>query len=116
MVVRSLAKVRLTDAEINALRDAVDEVAQSHEVRWRAIHVFGSRTDLAKKGGDIDLFVEIHPKLGVDIFALKRRIRQAIEARLGEQKLDIVIDDGNADLGAFGDFIKKEARALWTNS
>ncbi|WOG25525.1 nucleotidyltransferase domain-containing protein [Endozoicomonas sp. 8E] len=56
--------------------------------------MFGSRTDNGKKGGDIDLLV-ISQTLG---FADKLNILADLHGELGEQKIDIALDnDGSGD-------------------
>jgi uncharacterized protein len=50
-------------------------------------YVFGSRTDPAARGGDIDLLLLTEERLALGTV---RRIRRAILDRIGEQKLDIV--------------------------
>jgi hypothetical protein len=49
--------------------------------------VFGSRTDPAARGGDIDLLVLAEQKLPLTTL---RCLRRAILDEIGEQKLDIV--------------------------
>ncbi len=49
--------------------------------------VFGSRTDPAARGGDIDLLVLADEKLSLGTL---RRLRRSILDEIGEQKLDVV--------------------------
>lgn len=49
--------------------------------------VFGSRTDPAARGGDIDLLVLTEEKLPLGTL---RRLRRSILEEIGEQKLDVV--------------------------
>ncbi len=51
------------------------------------IYLFGSRTDNAKKGGDIDLLI-LSQKLSYDESI---KIRQRLYEKLGEQKIHIII-------------------------
>jgi predicted nucleotidyltransferase len=56
------------------------------------VWLFGSRTDDAKRGGDIDIAV-LSPKIGI---AERMKIRRSITDVLGEQKIDIVVSaDGS---------------------
>lgn len=55
-----------------------------------AIHLFGSRVDDHRKGGDIDLWIETSEK-PKDARLLARGIRLALEDALGEQKFDLLI-------------------------
>lgn len=55
------------------------------------VYIFGSRLDDSKRGGDIDIYIktlELDGMLDVKIDYL-----QALEKQLGEQKIDVVIDD-----------------------
>ena len=112
----SLADVRLTTREKDDIREAVDAASVKMSVSWKRISLFGSRVDPTAKGGDIDLYVEIEMPPGVDIGAFSRRLRLEIEDRLGERKIDLVVDDGRADLGAFGEIVKQTKVDLWTKA
>lgn len=80
--------MRLKEREISAIRETVlglDSEAQ--------VYLFGSRTDDAKRGGDIDLLIMSR--------ALRRgdagKIRWRLWERLGEQKIDILIAEDTSD-------------------
>jgi predicted nucleotidyltransferase len=77
--------------------------------------VFGSRTDPACRGGDIDLLVEIDPNHDVDCERLKRRLRLALEDEIGEQRVDLVIDDGMQS-GPFPSLARGRGVELWSNT
>ena len=53
------------------------------------IYLFGSRTDMAKRGGDIDLLIVSQSMKRSDL----SRVRWNFFEEFGEQKLDIVLDD-----------------------
>ena len=74
--------MRLKDYEIQAIKDAVYQYDGD-----AVIYLFGSRVNDALKGGDIDLLV-ISSRLTYDD---KLRIRQTIEEKIGERKIDIII-------------------------
>jgi predicted nucleotidyltransferase len=83
-------KVRLTEEQVNAIKDAVRTVV-GEDAR---IFVFGSRTDLSKKGGDIDLLVKVSRMLSDDErFEMKRRVFVELCKRLGERKIDLLVTD-----------------------
>ena len=56
------------------------------------IYLFGSRTDDAKKGGDIDLFIQTSLVDAAEISKAHTRFLAKLYAELGEQKIDVVID------------------------
>ena len=64
--------------------------------------LFGSRTDDSKRGGDIDIYIETD--LSEEIIAQKRTEMLAyLYLRLGVQKIDIVINNGNTALEIFSE-------------
>ena len=86
--VRSKAlSIRLSPSEINAIKDTFKEVFQEGK-----IYLFGSRVNSSKKGGDIDLFVDLPYKLDMkELLNKKSQFRLAIYEKIGEQKIDIII-------------------------
>ena len=63
--------------------------------------LFGSRTDDALKGGDIDLLLRVSKKILEKIKKLKLDISREIKNRIGEQKIDILIIDQDPPKDAF---------------
>ena len=63
----------------------------------RADHlwVFGSRTNLKEKGGDIDLYIETTLKNIDDSYSAKMNFSRELQMIIGEQKVDIVINRNN---------------------
>lgn len=97
-----MSQVRLSDAQIKTLKHAIltlDKTAQ--------VFLFGSRVDASKQGGDIDILIISSCLDRCDI----RLIRQKFYDCFGEQKLDLVIDDGHANQ-AFIKMIKPQAVLL----
>ncbi len=84
---KSHIPVRLSDAEVKNLKESVSS-ADPHA----AIYLFGSRTDLTKKGGDIDILIISQSIKRSDL----TDIRWSFFEEFGEQKMDIVTDDGSA--------------------
>ena len=74
--------LRLEPAERDAIRDQAETLAPGAEA-----YLFGSRTNPAARGGDIDVLLLTDQRLALGTI---RRIRRAILERIGEQKLDIV--------------------------
>ena len=110
----SLAGIRLTTSEKESIREAVEAASAKAGVSWKRISLFGSRVDLSARGGDIDLYVEIDTLPGGDPAAFPRALRLALQDRLGERKIDLLVDDGRTDLGAFGEIVKQTKVDLWT--
>ena len=55
------------------------------------IYLFGSRTDNAKRGGDIDLYLDVADKNDPSWFEKKIQFLVKLNKTLGEQKIDVVI-------------------------
>lgn len=77
--------MRLTPNERTLLKDKLASLS-----REAKLYLFGSRVDDSKKGGDIDLLVVSETLTKKDL----RKLRVAFFKVFGEQKLDIVLDDG----------------------
>ncbi|MEO6694887.1 MAG: nucleotidyltransferase domain-containing protein [Ignavibacteria bacterium] len=77
--------MRLKDLEIRTIKNAVYSLDKNAK-----IHLFGSRVDDTKRGGDIDLII-ISQKL---TFGDKYKIYSKIIKEIDEQKIDIVIYNG----------------------
>ena len=77
--------MRLSKDEISLLKNKLYEL--SIEAK---LYLFGSRLDDTKRGGDIDLLVVSNTITNRDL----RLIRLSFFEKFGEQKIDIVLDDG----------------------
>ncbi|PIE46275.1 MAG: DNA polymerase III subunit beta [Gammaproteobacteria bacterium] len=77
--------MRLEKQQIQVLKDTLASLSSEAE-----LYLFGSRVDDNKRGGDIDLLVISDKLTREDI----RTLRLAFFEYFGEQKLDIVLDDG----------------------
>ena len=106
--------VRLTDDERIGILRAVEAVAERTGFQWNSIAVFGSRADPSRRGGDIDLYVRLSGRPPISLFRVQNLLKCEIEDRLGEQKVDLVLDDGMSSLGVFGEIIARQKRDLWT--
>lgn len=80
--------MRLTHQEQQYIRQVI-----VHYDPQAQVYLFGSRTADDEKGGDIDLMV-ISAILG---FADKLNILADLHGLLGEQKIDLILDDGVGD-------------------
>ena len=80
--------MRLTPETRRVIKEVVLEVFGPNA----AVRLFGSRTDDAARGGDIDLLVEcsapVTDKLGKSL-ALTARL----QLRLGDQRIDVIVAD-----------------------
>ncbi len=76
-------KVRLKEEEIEIIKKLAGEIFGNCEV-----YVFGSRTDLKKKGGDIDIFVIPQDKR--NLFKKKIKLSAKLERILGKP-VDVVV-------------------------
>ena len=76
--------MRLSEFEINSIKNIAKEIFG--EVK---IILFGSRVDDTLKGGDIDLYLVLNQK---PHFLDKPRFLAKLKRKIGEQKIDVVID------------------------
>jgi uncharacterized protein len=67
--------------------------AASQEHFDAPVRLFGSRLIDTRRGGDIDLYIE-SPLKGAQAFARELAMTADIWRKLGEQKIDIVLSDG----------------------
>lgn len=77
--------MRLTPEEIENIKESVYSSDPDAKV-----FLFGSRTDDTLKGGDIDILIESKIIAKAEI----RKIRWSFFKKFGEQKMDIVVDNG----------------------
>lgn len=73
------------------------------------VFLFGSRVDDNKRGGDIDLLVEVPSRID-EMVRKKLRIISAIQRRIGEQKIDLIITYNREFSGEDTPLIVKNAR------
>jgi predicted nucleotidyltransferase len=78
--------MRLKPFEIETIKSCLKESFGENA----KIYLFGSRTDDAKRGGDIDLYVVAEP-LPADWSERRSALWICLQERLGEQKIDILI-------------------------
>ena len=107
--------LRLMPCERDGIRRAITRACAEAGAHWRRIVLFGSRTNPRGRGGDIDLLIELDPRHPVDTFRLTQRLRLALEDELGEQRVDLVLDDGRGD-GVFPDIARHRGVELWSNT
>ena len=78
--------MRLSSEEVMLLKSTLKRLDEKAE-----LYLFGSRVDDSKRGGDIDLLIVS----SVLDKAAKRAFRLAFFERFGDQKLDVLVDDGS---------------------
>ena len=78
--------MRLSHEERAALKGELAKISPEAK-----IYLFGSRVDDGKRGGDIDLLIVSGDLTKRDL----RRLRLAFFERFGEQKIDILLEDGS---------------------
>jgi len=94
--------MRLTADEVNTLKKSIIAIDAN-----ALIYLFGSRVDNSKRGGDIDVLIVSKILNRQDL----RTIRQQFFEHFGEQKIDLLIDDGKTNQ-AFINMIKPRAVRL----
>lgn len=57
------------------------------------VYLFGSRTDDARRGGDIDLYIEA-PMSDSEVVRARMAMLGHLYQRIGERKIDLVINTG----------------------
>ena len=78
--------MRLSEKQIEIIKNSLKKYF-GHDF---AVYLFGSRVDDSKKGGDIDILVELN-KISPDLFEKKIRVLSDIKSKIGEQKIDLII-------------------------
>ena len=79
--------IRLTEEEINAIKETTTEIFGKNVKLW----IFGSRVNPELKGGDIDIYIEIPDYKETDVFKKKIKFLIKLEERIGEQKIDLIV-------------------------
>lgn len=79
--------MRLTLHDKEAIKDSFNTVFGRGN-----IYLFGSRIDDKKRGGDIDLFIELNYPYNIkEIIEKKSKLLLSLYDKIGEQKIDIII-------------------------
>ena len=83
-----IKKVRLSDHDLNELK----HLFLRHFLPGDGLWLFGSRADLTKKGGDIDLYIETNADTVDNAIKMKSDFLWDLEKMIGEQKIDAVLN------------------------
>lgn len=81
-----LTKVRLKEFELKAIIDSFRQLFLPTDHLW----LFGSRADLSRRGGDIDLYIETNLPPN-DVYDKRSSFLWALYDKIGEQKIDIMV-------------------------
>lgn len=81
-------KIRLSNHDLQAITSLFGK----HFLPDNHLWMFGSRVDLTKKGGDIDLYVETTAVNAQSAIKMKSDFLWNVEQAIGEQKIDIVLN------------------------
>jgi predicted nucleotidyltransferase len=81
--------MRLSKFEQNIIKQTAEQIF-GIEVK---VFIFGSRINDNLKGGDIDIYIEVS-KDNVNLLEKKIKFLVGLDDKLGEQKIDVVINSG----------------------
>lgn len=85
---QTASKIRLSAHDLAAIRKLFTQHFLDSDQLW----IFGSRADLTKKGGDIDLYIETKAKEASEAGKMRMKFAIALEDEIGEQKIDIILN------------------------
>ncbi len=77
-------RVRLSQNEIKIIKNLAKEIFGENS----KVYIFGSRADLSKKGGDIDIFIETDKKNSLQE---ELKFLAQIEIKGIERKVDLIV-------------------------
>lgn len=75
------------------LAQKIRRLVREHFGEKASVYLFGSRVDDTKRGGDIDLYIDIPENLE-DKAGVVLRFNANLQATLGEQRIDVIVRDG----------------------
>jgi predicted nucleotidyltransferase len=83
--------MRLSNNDINEIKAVTHSVFGDNAF----VTLFGSRIDDSKRGGDIDLFIKCNKTISrEELYQLKIKFLIQLKKRIGDQKIDVLIDGG----------------------
>ena len=87
-VEKKINNIRLKSYYIKAIKETAKSVCDKNV----KVYIFGSRTDLNKKGGDIDILIKTDKEYSpFDKYKIKLNILKQLYKKIGEQKIDVII-------------------------
>jgi hypothetical protein len=87
-MINKIKNLRLSDHDL----EAIERLFRKHFLSGDRLWIFGSRTDLNRKGGDIDLYVETDAISAAAAIEMKIDFLWELEKIIGEQKIDVVLN------------------------
>jgi hypothetical protein len=110
MMMANTTYIRLSDQEKAGLLEIFD--TELIKLGGKQVWLFGSRVDPTAKGGDMDLYIELNYILK-DKLAFTRQLSIAIDNKLGERKVDILVKAPNIPDSALHEIAKQKGILLW---
>jgi len=106
--------MRLKDAEQKGIIESFEEVFKKNNLPLAesALYLFGSRTRDDLKGGDIDLLLRVPEAILKRVREAKTALSVAMQNRIGEQKIDLLITDQDPPKAPFHRIAFKQAQLL----
>lgn len=99
--------MRLSKDQIDSIKQSVKDIyGQSSKVL-----LFGSRVHDSKKGGDIDLLIELESKQQ-DQYERQFKLNGRLQRKLGQQKIDILTHVKGVDLNEIETVAYQEGQFL----
>ncbi len=86
--------VRIEPKDLESIIQSFTECFDENDHLW----LFGSRVYPEKRGGDIDLYIEVEHFDSKKVYDQNSQFWILLQDRLGEQKIDIVVRDPNQEL------------------
>lgn len=83
-----LTKIRLNHEELLAIQESFRAIFPPADHLW----LFGSRANINKKGGDIDLYIETSLNDFADTRERENALVLMLWDKIGEQRIDVVIN------------------------
>lgn len=103
--IKTKRKVRLSEQYLTTIKLLAKKYFDSENVK-----IFGSRADLNRKGGDIDIYINTRKTEG--ILAAKIAFLRDFEKIHGEQKIDLIVESGNSKLNKIFKIAKTEGISI----
>ena len=80
--------VRLAERDLGIIKQSFVKYFLAQDHLW----IFGSRVDITKNGGDIDLYIETSHEDMQEAIKSEILLYSALQNLLGEQKIDIIVN------------------------